>query len=190
MTLRHKTPLLVLLFILLTLALFSSGCGTESKTENSSENSQMESESQIQVAPLQGYLAPDFVLEDLSGKKIKLSSLRGKIVVLNFWSLGCRYCLQEMPDFDEFNRSKPEDVMVLMVNLDRAESRLSAYINNMQFSFTVLKDEIAETARTYMIRGVPTTFIIDKDGIIAARIEGSLTKNQLEGLVTNVIQKD
>ena len=186
MTLRHKTPLLVLLFILLTLALFSSGCSTESKTENSSENSQMESESQIQIAPL----APDFELEDLSGKKIRLSSLRGKIVVLNFWSLGCRYCLQEMPDFDEFNRSKPEDVMVLMVNLDRAESRLSAYINNMQFSFTVLKDEIAETARTYMIRGVPTTFIIDKDGIIAARIEGSLTKNQLEGLVTNVIQKD
>ena len=68
MTLRHKTPLLVLLFILLTLALFSSGCSTESKTENSSENSQMESESQIQIAPL----APDFELEDLSGKKIRL----------------------------------------------------------------------------------------------------------------------
>ncbi|HHY42470.1 MAG TPA: TlpA family protein disulfide reductase [Thermoanaerobacterales bacterium] len=185
MTLRHKTPLLVLLFILLTLALFSSGCSTESKTENSSENSQMESESQIQIAPL----APDFELEDLSGKKIRLSSLRGKIVVLNFWSLGCKYCLQEMPDFEEFNRSKPDDVAVLMVNLDRAESKLSDYINNQQFSFTVLKDEAAETARTYMLRGVPTTFIVDKDGTIKARVDGALTKEQLESLVANVSQE-
>ena len=92
----------------------------------------------------------------------------------------------EMPDFDEFNRSKPEDVEVLMVNLDKDTSRLSVYIENSGFSFTVLKDERTETARTYLIRGIPSTFIIDKDGIVAVRIEGALTKEQLDSLIAQV----
>lgn len=181
MVMRHKAlPLLLFLVVLLIFIFLSSGCNT-AKT-------QVESESQIQVAPQQGFLAPDFELEDLSGQKIRLSDLRGKIIVLNFWSMGCRYCLQEMPDFDEFNRSKPEDVTVLMVNLDKGPSRVPAYIKNQQFSFTVLKDERAETARTYMLRGIPTTYIIDKDGIIATRVEGPLSKNQLDSLVAKVAQ--
>lgn len=184
MILRYKAvPTFLFLILLMIFVFLLSGCNTA--------NSQVESENEgeIKIAPLQGFLAPDFELEDLTGKRIRLSSLRGKFVVLNFWSMGCRYCLMEMPDFDEFNSSKPEDVTVLMVNLDKDTGRLPIYIKNQGFSFTVLKDEIAETARTYMIRGIPTTFIIDKDGIIASRIEGVLSKNQLDSLVTQVIQK-
>ncbi|NLZ52771.1 MAG: TlpA family protein disulfide reductase [Thermoanaerobacteraceae bacterium] len=184
MVLRYKAfPVLQFLAVILIFVFLLSGCNTANPQVES------ESESKIKIAPLQGFLAPDFELEDLTGKKIRLSSLRGRIVVLNFWSMGCRYCLMEMPDFDEFNRSKSKDVTVLMVNLDKDTGRLPIYIKNQGFSFTVLKDEMAETARTYMIRGIPTTFIVDKDGIIASRIEGALSKNQLDSLITQVTRK-
>ena len=183
MTRLNALPILLFMAVVLISAFSLSGCNT---ADPQVEGVKEEAETEIKVAPIQGYIAPDFELEDLTGQKIRLSSLRGKVIVLNFWSMGCRYCLMEMPDFDEFNRSKPEDVEVLMVNLDKDTSRLSVYIENSGFSFTVLKDEMAETARTYLIRGIPSTFIIDKDGIVAVRIEGALTKEQLDSLIAQV----
>jgi thiol-disulfide isomerase/thioredoxin len=136
-----------------------------------------------EVKPFEGYKAPDFELEDLSGNKVKLSGLCGKTVVINFWSLDCPYCLAEMPEFDSFNSSKPTDVEVLMVNLDRDQKKLSTYIKNKGYKFTVLKDEKAKTLRFYLIRGVPTTIVVGKDGIVAARVEGPVTKQILGELV-------
>jgi thiol-disulfide isomerase/thioredoxin len=132
--------------------------------------------------PFEGYRAPDFELEDLSGNKVKLSSLCGKTVVVNFWSLDCPYCLAEMPEFEAFYSSKPEEVEVLMVNLDRDQRKLATYIKNKGYTFTVLKDEKARTLRDYLIRGVPTTIVIGNDGIVKARVEGPVTKKDLESL--------
>lgn len=168
------------LFIVL-LVIFSmtlAGCGTAVKTENTQE-----------VKPYEGYKAPDIELEDLSGNRVKLSSLCGKTVVINFWSLDCPYCLAEMPEFDSFYQSKPETVEVLMVNLDQDQNKLTAYIENKGYKFTVLKDKEAETLRSYLIRGVPTTIVVDKSGIVAARVEGPLTEKLLNELIKNSSDK-
>lgn len=171
---KHKAYWVLAFFavMLISVSVFLSGCGKTQTAEN-------------KVAPQQGYLAPDFELEDLTGEQIALSSLRGKTVVINFWSMGCSYCLQEMPDFEAFNRSKPEDVIVLMINLDKDRSRLAAYINNQGYSFNVLKDEVGDTARSYLIRGIPTTLVIGKDGVVMHRVEGLINLDDLNRIVNN-----
>lgn len=199
----------ILIALVLILTIISSGCGvfgskdikgdnpasgSPSNADSSkssgegnlpSENSSDEavSETTPEIKPFKGYKAPDFELEDLSGNKVKLSGLCGKTVVINFWSLDCPYCLAEMPEFDSFNSSKPTDVEVLMVNLDRDQKKLSTYIKNKGYKFTVLKDEKAKTLRSYLIRGVPTTIVVGKDGIVTARVEGPITKQILGDLV-------
>lgn len=179
-TITKYKACLVLIFVtvvLMSISVVLSGCN---KTETVEE-----SDAEIKIAPQQGYSAPDFELEELTREKVKLSSLRGKTVVINFWSMGCRYCLEEMPGFDAFNRSKPEDVIMLMINLDKDRSRLAAYIQNQGYSFKVLKDEVGDTARSYLIRGIPTTFIIGKDGVVMHRVEGLITRDDLNSLVAN-----
>ncbi|TYP56146.1 AhpC/TSA family protein [Thermosediminibacter litoriperuensis] len=88
-----------------------------------------------------------------------------------------------MPDFEEFNTSKPDNVAVLMINLDRDAGRVETYIKNKGYTFTVLKDEKAQTVRSYLIRGVPTTVVVGGDGVIRARVEGQVTKQILDSLV-------
>ncbi|MCG0275138.1 MAG: redoxin domain-containing protein [Thermosediminibacteraceae bacterium] len=136
-----------------------------------------------ETKPYEGYPAPDFELKDLSGKRVRLSDFRGKTVVLNFWSLNCSYCLAEMPDFEEFYRSKPDSVEVLMVNLDRNAVKVETYIKNKGYTFPVLMDESSETIRSYLIRGVPITLVVGEDGIIRARVEGQVNKEILDSLV-------
>lgn len=176
---KHKAYWVLSFFVvvLISVLVFLSGCGKTQTAEKPNAKNK--------IAPQQGYLATDFELEDLEGEKVTLSSLRGKTVVINFWSMGCRYCLQEMPDFETFSRSKPEDVIVLMINLDKDRSRLDAYIKNQGYSFTVLKDKVGDTARSYLIRGIPTTLVIGKDGVVMHRVEGLINLDGLNSIINN-----
>ncbi|SHM64534.1 Peroxiredoxin [Caldanaerovirga acetigignens] len=178
MPLKKKKALLFLVLAFLTV--FSlAGCQTL-KNENTD----------TKTKPYEGYPAPDFELKDLSGKTVHLSDFRGKMVVLNFWSLNCSFCLAEMPDFEEFYRSKSENVEVLLINLDRNAEKVRTYIQNRGFTFNVLLDEKAETVRSYLIRGVPTTFLVDEDGVIMSRIEGQVSREVLDSMVQSACGTD
>ncbi len=159
------------IIVLISASIFLSGCG---KTQT---------DIKVGVNPYEGSLAPDFELESLAGDNIKLSDLLGKTVVINFWSLGCGYCLQEMPDFQALDDSKPEDVVILMINLDRDLNRINAYIKDQGFTFCVLKDETGDVARSYLIRGIPTTFVVNNDGIVIHRIEGAVNLERLNNII-------
>ena len=165
---KHKVFSVLAFFIavFITFSVIVSGCGKTKTAE--------ESNAESKIAPQQGYLAPDFELEDLAGERVALSGFRGKTVVINFWSMGCRYCLEEMPDFD-----------ASMINLDKDRSRLAVYIENQGYSFKVLKDEVGETARSYLIRGIPATFVIGKDGVVRHRVEGLITQEVLNSLIAD-----
>ncbi|MDN5332471.1 MAG: hypothetical protein PWP45_1696 [Tepidanaerobacteraceae bacterium] len=170
-----KKKALLLLLALALLTFFSlAGC---QKPEDENANPKTETK------PYEGYPAPDFELKDLSGKTVRLSDLKGKTVVLNFWSLNCSFCLAEMPDFEEFYRSRPENVEIVLVNLDRNADKVRTYIENKGYTFTVLLDEKAQTVRSYLIRGVPTTIFVGEDGVIKSRIEGQVTREVLDSLV-------
>jgi len=170
-------------------ALILSGCGTKANTAESSpeaaqaEATQQDASGSEDVLPFKGFVAPNFSLEDLSGNQIRLWDLSGKTVVVNFWSLDCPDCLNEMPEFDDFNKSKSSDVELLMVNIDTYESKVKEYIQREGYAFRVLMDKKGEAAKAYLIRSTPTTLVIGKDGIVTARFEGALNGEILESLV-------
>jgi len=117
--------------------------------------------------------APDFSLRDLNGAERKLSGYRGKVVLLNFWATNCDPCKEEMPSMQIlYERLKGKPFVMLAVSLDRSKKDVTGFIQEKKYTFTVLLDPDKYVARLYQVTGIPTTFIIDKNGIIKNRSIG------------------
>lgn len=131
--------------------------------------------------------APDFELADLSGGVTRLSALRGKVVVLNFWATWCPECVEEMPSLNAFaNRYHSKDVIVLGISVDRSEEAVRKYLKIHPTTFTVLLDGNGDVFVTrYRTRALPTTVIVDRQGAIAARLAGR--QNFLSRRITSLI---
>ena len=120
-----------------------------------------------------GKPAPDFVLQDASGKVWKLSGLKGKVVFVNFWATWCKPCRDEMPSMEALNKTmadKPFQMLSIIFNddLDLAKS----YARRQGATFPVLGNPSKELTQAYMITGVPETFLIDADGILKHKFIG------------------
>jgi peroxiredoxin len=123
--------------------------------------------------------APSFSLKDMQGKTVTLESLKGKVVVLNFWTKTCGPCLEEMPDFAEMAkvvRDRP-DVAVLAVSTDEGPDDVKPTLQTVLREpppFPVLFDPDLSVVRDkYGTRLFPETWFIDKEGIIRARFDGA-----------------
>jgi len=127
------------------------------------------------VADRQSILAPDFSLKDLDGKTVSLASLRGKVVILDFWATWCGPCKKTMPLLDQFFREKkPENVEVYGVNVwERGGNtdKVKPFLAERKIAFPVLfgTDDLATA---YGVRGIPTLVMIDQQGKIAYRHVG------------------
>jgi cytochrome c-type biogenesis protein len=133
----------------------------------------------------------DFTLKDLKGKSHTLSDYQGKIIVLNFWASWCPPCRAEMPDLEKFYQdSKGGDMAFLTVNLtdgiQEKEETARSFITKNGYTFPVLLDLETKVAEEYYVGSIPTTFIIDKDGIIRYYIPGQTNQETLDMLVENV----
>lgn len=139
---------------------------------------------------VKGKIAPEIALQDLQGRTIRLSDYRGKVVVLNFWASWCPPCKAEMPEINQAASefAQGNDAVLLTVNLTdgsrETETKARKYINDNNYSMTVLLDTGGNVANAYGITGIPTTFIIDKNGVIQYRFSGGTTKSALEGYVS------
>ena len=114
-------------------------------------------------------LAPDFQLADLDGQLVTLSDLRGSPVLLNFWATWCGPCRAEMPfiqDIYENEGFSDKGLIVLAVNIGEDSSTAKIFMVDNGLTFAVLLDADQKIAREYNIRAIPTTFFIDKNGII------------------------
>ncbi|MDD5593970.1 MAG: TlpA disulfide reductase family protein, partial [Candidatus Margulisbacteria bacterium] len=119
--------------------------------------------------------APDFTLSDLAGQKVKLSSYKGKVILLNFWATWCSACRVEMPGLQKLSEKlKNRNFVVLAVALDRDEKAVKPFIFNNGYSFPVLLDPAGRAARSYNITAIPTTFIINKKGQTVERRLGAI----------------
>ncbi|MDR1625485.1 MAG: TlpA family protein disulfide reductase [Spirochaetia bacterium] len=116
----------------------------------------------------------DFSLPLLGGKTQTLSALKGKIVFLNFWATWCPPCRAEMPDMEKlYQRFKNEGLEFLTVNIREDEEAVKTFMNEFKLTFPVVLDYNGDAATKYGIRGIPTTYIIGRDGrIIAAAVGG------------------
>lgn len=119
--------------------------------------------------------APDFVLEDTDGKKHRLSDLRGKVVLVNFWATWCPPCRREMPSIERLSQSlKGTDFEILAVNVAEDFDTVFSFIGTLDPfpTFPVVFDVDCSVLKSWPVMGLPTTFILDKQGRIVYRVVG------------------
>ena len=116
---------------------------------------------------------PSFQLTTLDGKVIESSGLAGKVVVLNFWATWCGPCKEEMPALDRLSRQFAEkDVAVLTITNDPERRGIEHFMKQVGSTLPVLLDEQRDVSLAFMVRGLPTTVFIGKNGTILGRAVG------------------
>jgi len=111
--------------------------------------------------------AADFTVKSLSGKNIKLSELRGQVVLVNFWATWCTPCKKELPYFNRlYAKYKSVGLEVLAVNIDKVRSKAVRMSSDLGLSFPVLLDPAGRVSGLYSIRSMPTTYVVARDGTI------------------------
>ncbi|HIE24462.1 MAG TPA: TlpA family protein disulfide reductase [Anaerolineales bacterium] len=131
-------------------------------------------------SPLQiGEAAPGFSLPSLSGQVISLEDLRGKSVLLNFWTSSCQPCIAEMPLL-EATSQKHEDLIVIGVNIGDSPAKVENFVAAEHLNFMILLDKDDGVSKDYLLTGFPTSVFINKDGIIQSYIVGELSIKVLE----------
>lgn len=137
--------------------------------------------SELEVAPKQGALAPDFTLFNLEGEQISLSELRGHPVMINLWATWCAPCRIEMPHIqDRFERYADEGFLVLAVDFDEPAGQVEAFRDELGLTFDLLLDPGAEVQELYRNRSYPSTFFVDGNGVIQVQHIGVMTEGQLD----------
>ena len=135
-------------------------------------------------------IAPDFVVYDESENKVTLSEFLGTPVVLNFWASWCDPCKLEMPHFQRLYEEMGGEVTFMMVNLTDNSSETvktaQKYISDNGYTFPVYFDNELDAAAAYSVYGIPTTYCIDAEGIVAKKYIKSLTESDLTECLTSI----
>ena len=127
------------------------------------------------AAPREGFLAPDFRLTLLGGGEVALSELRGQVVIVNLWASWCPPCRAEMPALQEaYEAYHDRGLEILAVNTTYQDSQAAAagFVQEYGLTFPVPLDQSGEVSRSYLLRALPTSFFIDRDGVIQTVVIG------------------
>lgn len=139
-------------------------------------------------------LAPDFTVIDSEGNEVKLSDMRGKPVIVNFWASWCGPCKSEMPEFDEAYEKYKDDICFMMVNLTDNSSETVAtaksYIESQGYSFPVYYDTMLEAATAYSGYSIPATYFIDAEGNAIAYAVGAIDSATLQKGIDMIYTED
>ncbi len=119
--------------------------------------------------------APDMALELVDGGKLKLSDLRGKVVVVNFWATWCPPCRREMPSLERLKGlMKGKALEIVAINAGEGEDEISEFREAIKpaLTFTIALDRNAQALKAFSIAGLPTTYVIDRQGQVVYRALG------------------
>ena len=164
---------MLILSILLTLGLFITSCATGAKT-----------------TARVGEPAPDFKLKSLEGQSVSLNDFKGKPILINFWSTRCDPCVYEMPYLQEvYDEWSGKGLTLLAINMGESSSEVGVFMRDLNLSLPVLLDTELKAAQKYNIIAIPTTFFIDKDGIIQEKIIGAFSnKAEIEMRLSKIVK--
>jgi peroxiredoxin len=130
---------------------------------------------ELPASPRIGFPAPDFTLDLLDGSEMTLSDFKGQVVLVNLWASWCPPCRTEMPAIEAAYQAYEErGFVVLGVNTTDQDSEqdAAAFVQQIGVTFPILLDRSGEVSRAYQLRGLPTSYFIDRDGIIRAIVVG------------------
>ena len=162
---------------MLLLGLLITGCSSGNSTPTPNEGTQV------------GNLAPDFQYQNADGQSTYLSDLRGRPVLINFWQVRCPPCRMEMPYLQQvYEEWSDKGLVVLAINMGESSAQVGAFMQSHDLSLPVLLDAKQAVAQKYNIWSIPTTFFIDKDGIIQEKIVGAFpSKIAIEEKLSKII---
>lgn len=156
----------------------------------------------LDVEANEGALAPDFLLEELSGGEVRLSDYRGQAVVLNFWATWCKPCRTEMPQFvAAYEKYRSQGLVIIGLNMQEGKALIGPFAEDFGMEFPIAIDRDGEVGDRYRLLGLPTTFFIDREGVIRSmftgpfleadrgtNVQGAIGQNDLETRIEEILQ--
>ena len=138
-----------------------------------------------------GDKAPNFTLKTLDGKKTHtMKDFNGKVVLLNLWASWCKGCKKEMPEFISLQKHNTKGFRLVAVNLDDSEEKAEHFLSTLKqkIPFTVLHDGKKDLAKAYGCSAMPSSYLIDKNGMIKQVIIGSFDSDDIQALQKEIDQ--
>ncbi len=124
--------------------------------------------------------APSFSLINTKEEVRKLSDYKGKLVVLRFWQKDCPACLTEMPALSDFYIKHKKELVVIAINMGDSLSFIRQFKQEQKLQYPMLSDQLKIASEKYKVIVSPTTFIVDKNGILRGQIIGELDEHTLK----------
>ncbi|MGM0471078.1 MAG: TlpA family protein disulfide reductase [Bacillota bacterium] len=170
---------LVILFILVVSLLVLAGCSFNKRNANQSQDRPVKAKVDFK--------APNFTLPTLKQKQINLSDYKDRVILINFWATWCPPCRAEMPYIQQLNEEMSDKVKILAINVREKPTQVKEFIKKNNYNFTILMDQEAEVANKYLVRGVPKTIVINRNGIIKGEHVGSMNLEQMKSLINQAL---
>ena len=158
----------------LVLAFGCARSGTQEKGAGASKAAQPANAGAI------GSKAPDFELTDLMGKKVRLSDFQGKVVILDFWATWCGPCRMEIPNFVKLQTKYGDKLAIVGLTVSSPEADVRSFAQKQGINYSVLLDADNLTDRYGGIVGIPTTFVVDRQGRITQKFIGVMEPQTFE----------
>ncbi|MBP2653400.1 MAG: resA [Firmicutes bacterium] len=129
-----------------------------------------------------GKTVPQFTLDGIDGKSISVGA-KGKTYVLNFWATWCPPCRDEIPELDKFALKHRNDIQFYAINIEEESKEVADFLKSNNYTFPVLIDKDGAVAETFHVTAIPTTLVVDSQGIIRYRTTGGVTGEELEKVI-------
>lgn len=129
-----------------------------------------------------GHVAPALTLQDLAGEDVSLEAYRGRPVLINFWAVWCGFCRIELPEMQAvYDAYRDRGFVILAVDVAEPREEVAPFVDELELTFPVLLDKETEVARSYRVRGLPTSYFLDQDGVIIGKQLGPIDEAWIEG---------
>ncbi|NCC36279.1 MAG: TlpA family protein disulfide reductase [Chloroflexia bacterium] len=139
-------------------------------------------------APREGHPAPDFTLLDLTGQPVQLADLRGQVVLINIWATWCPPCRAEMPMIQaSYEQYRDQGFTVLAVNSGEDAATVAGYMDASGLTFPALLDRDGTVSNAYQARVMPSSFFVDRAGVIRAVYRGPLARSVIAGTAEQLL---
>lgn len=135
-----------------------------------------------------GKTALDFTLQTLDGARASLSDYRGQVVLVNFWATWCPPCRAEIPALEAAHQAHRDDGLVILgVSVEDPPELIELFLREVDITYPILLDRNGTVYRAYRAPGLPTTVLVDRDGIIQVRHIGELSARELDQYLSEVL---